>query len=74
MTHDAWLTKLVNTHLAGAGNALLAFLGQTASNPREPWADAVVMELFVAVVLVALMYFLRARLSVDKPGITQHVF
>jgi F-type H+-transporting ATPase subunit a len=74
MTHDAWLTKLFNTHLAGAGNALLGLFGQTAENAREPWADHVVMEILVAILLVALLFFLRARLSVERPGITQHIF
>jgi len=74
MTHDAWLTKLFNTHLAGAGNGLLGLFGLTAENAREPWADHVVMEMVVAILLVALLFFLRARLSVQKPGITQHIF
>jgi F-type H+-transporting ATPase subunit a len=74
MTHDAWLTKLFNTYLAGAGNGLLGLFGLTAENAREPWADHVVMEMVVAILLVALLFFLRARLSVDKPGITQHIF
>jgi F-type H+-transporting ATPase subunit a len=74
MTHDAWLTKLFNTYLAGAGNALLGLFGQTAENAREPWADHVVMEIVVAILLVALLFFLRARLSVERPGITQHIF
>jgi F-type H+-transporting ATPase subunit a len=74
MTHDAWLTKLFNTHLAGAGNGLLGLFGLTAENASEPWADHVVMEMVVAILLVALLFFLRARLSVDKPGITQHIF
>jgi F-type H+-transporting ATPase subunit a len=74
MTHEAWLTHFFNTYLAGAGNALLALFGQTAANAREPWADHVVMEILCAVLLVLLMFFLRGRLSVDKPGITQHIF
>jgi F-type H+-transporting ATPase subunit a len=74
MTHDVWLTKLFNTYLAGIGNALLGLFGLTAQNAREPWADHVVMEILVAILLVALLFFLRARLSVDKPGVTQHIF
>jgi F-type H+-transporting ATPase subunit a len=74
MTHDVWLTKLFNTYLAGAGNAFLGLFGLSAANPREPWADHVVMEILVAVLMIALLFFLRARLSVDRPGITQHIF
>jgi len=74
MTHDVWVTKLLNTYLAGAGNAVLGLFGQRAANVREPWADHVVMEILVALLLVALLFFLRARLSVERPGITQHIF
>ena len=45
VTHEAWLTKLFNTYLAGFGNWLLALFHQTATNPREPWADFIVMQL-----------------------------
>ncbi|HVW10095.1 MAG TPA: F0F1 ATP synthase subunit A [Bryobacteraceae bacterium] len=74
MTHDAWLTKIFNTYFAGAGNALLALFKQTAENPREPWADHIVMQILVAVLLMVLLLILRSRLSVEKPGITQHIF
>ncbi|HVY95021.1 MAG TPA: F0F1 ATP synthase subunit A [Bryobacteraceae bacterium] len=74
MTHDVWLTKIFNTYLAGAGNALLALFKQTAENPREPWSDHVVMEILVAVLMMVLLVILRSRLSVQKPGVTQHIF
>jgi F-type H+-transporting ATPase subunit a len=73
-THEAWLTKLFNEHLAGAGNGLLSLLNLKADNPAEPWADFVVMQLLVAAILIALFAILRSRLSVDKPGGMQHVF
>jgi len=74
MTHDVWLTKIFNTYLAGVGNWILGLFGLTAENAREPWADHVVMEILVALLLVGLLFFLRARLSVEKPGVTQHIF
>ena len=74
MTHDVWLTKIFNTYLAGVGNGILGLFGLTAENAREPWADHVVMEILVALLLVGLLFFLRARLSVEKPGVTQHIF
>src|SRR5580704_1852391 len=74
VTRDAWLTKLFNACLAGPGNALLALFGQTADNPKEPWADFIVMQLLVALIIIALLFVLRRRLSVDKPGKLQHIF
>src|SRR3954451_678398 len=73
-TREAWLTKLFNTYLADLGNWLLALFHQTAADPKEPWADFIVMQLLVAVIMVALFLLLRSRLSVDKPGKMQHLF
>jgi F-type H+-transporting ATPase subunit a len=74
VTRDAWLTKLFNAYLAAPGNALLALFHQTADNPKEPWADFIVMQILVAVLIIAVLLMLRSRLSVDKPGKLQHIF
>src|SRR5579862_3339834 len=74
VTREAWLTKLFNMYLAGPGNALLALFHQTADNPKEPWADFVVMQILVALLIVLLLLVLRSSLSVDKPGKLQHIF
>jgi F-type H+-transporting ATPase subunit a len=74
VTRDAWLTKLFNAYLAGPGNALLALFRQTAENSKEPWADFIVMQLLVALLIVILLFILRGSLSVNKPGKLQHIF
>jgi F-type H+-transporting ATPase subunit a len=74
VTREAWLTKLFNDYLAGPGNALLALFHQTATNPKEPWADFIVMEILVAILLIAVLFVLRGSLSVTKPGKLQHIF
>jgi F-type H+-transporting ATPase subunit a len=74
VTHEAWLTKLFNEYFAGFGNWLLALFRQKADNPSEPWADFMVMQIFVAVILIALFALLRSRLSVAKPGKMQQIF
>src|SRR5580698_9047442 len=74
VTHEAWLTQLFNHWLAGPGNALLALFGQKAANPAEPWADFIVMQILVAVIMIVMFAILRGSLSVDKPGIMQHSF
>src|SRR5215469_15198991 len=74
VTHEAWLTLFFNHYFAGLGNALLALFRQKAANPEEPWADFMVMQLVVALVLILMFVILRARLSVDRPGSFQQVF
>jgi F-type H+-transporting ATPase subunit a len=73
-SHETWLANLFNTYLAGFGNTLLGFVHQTAVDPKEPWADFIVMQLLVAVIILALFAVLRAGLSVQKPGKLQHIF
>jgi len=74
VTHEALLTKLFNMYLGGFGNWLLALVHQKAANPEEPWADFMVMQIVVALLLIVLFMVLRASLSVDKPGMFQQVF
>jgi len=74
VTREAWLTKLFNAYLAGPGNALLSLFHQTASNPKEPWADFMVMQILVALLVIATLFVLRRKLSVDRPGKLQHIF
>lgn len=74
MTHETLLAHFFNHYLAGLGNSLLALVGRTAENPAEPWADHIVMQLLVAVLMIALLLIVKSSLSVDKPGKLQHIF
>ncbi len=74
VTREAWLTIFFNKYMAGLGNALLALFHQTAADPKEPWADFIVMQLLVAALIILLLVALRSKLSVDKPGTLQHIF
>ena len=74
VTHEAWLTRLLNEYFSAVGNWLLALFHQKADNPIEPWADFIVMQILVAMILIVLFAFLRSRLSVAKPGRMQHIF
>jgi F-type H+-transporting ATPase subunit a len=69
---ELWITRIFNDHLAGLGNALSGLVG-FHPEPR-PWADFIVMQVLVAVLLMAVFAFLRPRLSVDRPGGLQHIF
>jgi F-type H+-transporting ATPase subunit a len=69
---ELWVTKLFNDYLAAPANAVLGLVGM---HPQErPWANFVVMQFVVVMLLMALFAFLRTRLSVEKPGGLQHVF
>ncbi len=67
---ELWITKIFNDHLAGLGNAALGLVGMHGE-PR-PWANFIVMELIVALIIVVLFAILRPRLSVNAPGKFQH--
>ncbi|HYW41620.1 MAG TPA: F0F1 ATP synthase subunit A [Bryobacteraceae bacterium] len=68
---ELWITRIFNDHLASAGNAFLGLVGKQAE--QRPWADFVVMQIVVVVLLAVLAAVLRPRLSVDRPGGLQHV-
>ena len=72
--HELWITALFNEHLAGLGNAALSLAGLHAEHPDKPWANFVTMQVFVFLILVVLFALLKPRLSMDKPGSTQHIF
>ena len=69
---ELWLTKLFNDHLANLGNAALGLVGMHTE--ARPWANYVVMELLVALIVVVVFAILRSRLSADSPGKLQHIF
>jgi F-type H+-transporting ATPase subunit a len=71
---EAWLTRLFNTQTPGVGNSLLSIFGLHAENPKAPWADFIVMQILVALLMILLFLILRNGLSVTKPGILQQIF
>ncbi|MDQ2900606.1 MAG: F0F1 ATP synthase subunit A [Acidobacteriota bacterium] len=71
---DIWLTRLFNHHLAGLGNGILNLAHMHAEDPARPWANFIVMQLLVALIIIVLFAILKARLSVSRPGKLQHIF
>lgn len=69
---EIWLAKLFNDNLPGVGNFTLKIL-HLPTEPR-PWANFMVMELLVMILIVVLFAWLRPRLSVDRPGKLQQIF
>lgn len=67
------ITKLVNALFGKAALALLSALHIQPSNPLYPIPNHIAMELLVFAVAVVFFLWLRARLSVERPGGTQQV-
>jgi F-type H+-transporting ATPase subunit a len=73
MPEQLWITALLNKHLAGVANAVLAAVHVHAANPQAPITNYVAMQLLVFVLLILFFIVVRARLSVDDPGAMQHI-
>jgi len=74
MEHELWITAIFNDYLAGVANAILNLVGQHAANPARPWANFMVMQILVAILVMVVFALLRTRLSMDRPGNMQHIF
>ena len=73
MQHELWITRLFNTYLSGLANAVLNAIHFPAQDPANPWTDWLVCEILVVLFIVLFFAVVCRRLSVDRPGKTQHV-
>jgi F-type H+-transporting ATPase subunit a len=73
MPEQLWFTELLNHYLGAPVAALLHTLGIRPEYPQAPISNAVAMEVLVVLLLLAFFLFVRARMSVDKPGGMQHI-
>jgi F-type H+-transporting ATPase subunit a len=71
--HVSGLTQLVNHYLGHFAIALLAALHLKPTDPEVPIPEQVVMGLVVLIVGTLIAFYLRSRLSVEKPGALQQV-
>ena len=71
--HQLWITALLNKYFAGMANAILGIFHLRPEYPQAPISNYVAMQLLVFVLLVVTFAIVRARLSVDNPGVLQHV-
>src|SRR5258708_19663125 len=75
MPEQLWFTALLNKVFAGPVTAFLNEL-PAAVHPGDteaPISNSVAMEILVVCLLILIFLFVRSRLSVDKPGGTQHI-
>jgi F-type H+-transporting ATPase subunit a len=73
MSEQLWITALLNKYFAGVANAILSVFHLHASHAQAPIANYVAMQILVFVLLLVFFAVVRARLSVDNPGVLQHV-
>jgi F-type H+-transporting ATPase subunit a len=73
MHETLWFTRLLNYLFAAPVNAFLGALGIHPHNPGEPIPNYMAMQVLVALILVAMVLFLRSQLSLDRPGKLQHI-
>ncbi len=65
-------TALLNRLFAGPATALLNALGIHPHNPAAPIPNYVAMQILIFLLLTLFFVMVRARLSVEKPGVLQH--
>jgi F-type H+-transporting ATPase subunit a len=69
--HPIWVTVLLNRLFGKAALALLTALHIQPTNPEYPIPNHIAMEVLVFVIAMLFFLWLRARISVDRPGGTQ---
>jgi F-type H+-transporting ATPase subunit a len=74
LEHELWIVQAANAAFGPMVNALLGLFGVHASDPSRPIPNYLVMVYLIVLVLIALAFVLRSRLSVDNPGKLQIVF
>ncbi len=68
MEHELWLTAFLNHILGKPVAGFLRALGIPPQSPDHPITNYFAMELLVVVFIMALLAWLRTRLSSDRPG------
>ncbi len=69
---ELWITRIFNDRFSDLGNAALQLVGIHAQ--ARPWANYILMQFLVFVLLVVVFAVLRARLSATRPGKLQQTF
>ena len=74
MPEQLWFTQILNHLLARPVTALMRAVRIEPRHPEAPIYNALAMEILVFIFLVAVFFYVRTRLSVDRPGAVQHIF
>lgn len=73
MTHEYWLTHVLNAVFGPLVAKALALAGVRLPDPARPIPDYIAHLLLVAVILLVFFWWLRRKLSVDRPNGMQHL-
>jgi F-type H+-transporting ATPase subunit a len=73
METPIWVAVIVNRLLGKPAAALLAAFHVQPANPDYPIPNSVSMEILVLLVAVLFFLWLKARISVDRPGASQQI-
>jgi hypothetical protein len=68
LEHELWIVQAANAVFGPMVNALLGWFGFHVADPSKPIPNYLVMVYLIVLVLIALAFVLRSRLSVDNPG------
>jgi F-type H+-transporting ATPase subunit a len=73
MPEQLWFTAFLNKYFAGAANATLGAIHMRARYAQAPIPNWLAMQVLAFMILVIFFVIVRTRLSVDNPGVLQHV-
>jgi F-type H+-transporting ATPase subunit a len=73
MPHDFWLTRLLNWLLGPAVVQAAGWLGIHFHDPAHPIPNQIAHLLLVALILLVFSWWVRRKLSVDRPTNFQHL-
>ena len=73
MEHELWLTSFLNNILGKPVAGFLLAIGITPESPDRPITNYFAMEILVMIFIMALLAWLRTRLSADRPGRIQQL-
>jgi F-type H+-transporting ATPase subunit a len=73
MPTQLFFTRFLNHHFAAQTDSLLAALRITPAHPSAPITNAFAMELLIFFALLLYFVMVRVSLSVETPGVVQHV-
>jgi F-type H+-transporting ATPase subunit a len=73
MPHDFWLTRLLNWLLGSAVVKVGGWMGIHFHDPAHPIPNPIAHLLLVALILLVFSWWVRRKLSVDRPSGFQHL-
>ena len=74
ISEGRWFTTMINGILGATVSAMLTSFGYPPASPDQPISDHFAMQILIALLIIAILTWVRSRLSVERPGKFQQVF